>query len=629
MPGAIEPMKATLVEHPPKGEDWFFEIKWDGVRAVCFIEGGDLRITSRTGHRCERQYPELAVVPHQVAAAEAILDGEIAVLDEKGVSRFALIQPRIANTDPNAVAHLARTSPAVLFVFDLLYLDGYDLRETPLAERRRALEAIVTPSPVLRISERFPPPGEPLVEAAREAGLEGIVAKHAPSCYEPRRSREWLKIKVNQEQEFLICGFTSGEREHFGSLVLGIRENGRLVWAGNVGTGFNERSMRDLRARMEPLITPRPPFPDQPRVGREVTWVRPELVCQVRFSNWTEEKRLRAPVYVGLRDDVRPEDVRREGSGEAAPRRGPLLAGDAEEVTVRVDGRELRFTNLNKLYWPEDGFAKRDLINYYDRVARFILPYLEDRPLSLKRYPDGIHADYFFQKDMPEQRPAWLRTVKIWSEHNQGPTNYVIANDRASLLYLANLGCIDQNPWLSRVETIDHPDFVLIDLDAQECPFDMIVEAALLVRKVLDSLGMQGYPKTTGGDGMHVYIPVEPVYTYDDTRNFAELVARLVHDQQPELFTTPRAVARRQKGKVYFDYLQNAKAKTIAAPYVARAYPKAPVSTPLAWNEVKKGLDPARFTIATAPERFERVGDLFAPVREKPQRIETALERLG
>lgn len=620
MPASITPMLATLVEEPPAGDDWFFEIKWDGVRALCFIGEGGLRVVSRTGHRSERQYPELAVAPHYVAAKEAILDGEIAVLDAKGVSRFELIQPRIANTGAGAIAHLAHTHPAVLFVFDLLYLDGYDLREVDLAGRRRALEAIVTPSPALRISGRFPGPGEPLVEAAREAGLEGIVAKRATACYRPGRSREWLKIKLVHEQEFLICGFTAGEREYFGSLVLGVHREGKLAWAGNVGTGFDERAMRGLRARLEPLITPRSPFPDAPRLGRDVTWVRPKLVCQVKFGNWTHDGRLRAPVYLGLRDDVKPADVRREE---------PLLASGPDEAAVQIGGRELRFTNLNKLYWPEDGYTKRDLINYYDRVADFLLPHLKDRPLSLKRYPDGIHGEYFFQKDLPETYAPWLRTVKIWSEHNQGPTNYVLAEDRASLLYLANLGCIDQNPWLSRVETIDHPDFVLIDLDAQDCPFDRIVEAALLVRKVLDSLGLEGYPKTTGGDGLHVYIPVEPVYTYEDARNFAELVARLAFDERPELFTTPRAVARRQTGKVYFDYLQNAKAKTISAPYVARAHPKAPVSTPLAWREVKKGLLPGRFTIRTAPARFERLGDLFAPVLEKPQKLETALKKLG
>ena len=362
--------------------------------------------------------------------------------------------------------------------------------------------------------------------------------------------------------------------------------------------------MRDLRSRLDPLIVPRSPFPDNPRAGRDVTWVRPELVCQVRFSNWTQDNKLRAPVFLGLRNDVKPEEVRR-------------------------DEPEVRFTNLDKIYWPEDGYTKGDLIEYYDRVAALILPHLKDRPLSLKRYPDGIHGEFFFQKDMPENQPPWLRTVKIWSEHNEGLTNFALAGDRASLLYLTNLGCIDQNPWLSRIETIDHPDFVLIDLDAQECPFDMIVEAALLVREVLDSLGLEGYPKTTGGDGMHIYIPVEPVYTYDDTRNFAELVARLTIARRPELFTTPRAVARREKGKVYFDYLQNAKSKTIAAPYVARAYPKAPVSTPLAWREVKKGLHPTQFTIRTAPARFERLGDLFAPVLEKPQNLEAALDRLG
>ena len=307
------------------------------MRAICFIDGGDLRITSRNGHRCERQYPELAVVPHYVAGGQAILDGEIAVLDEKGVSRFELIQPRIANTDPNAIAHLVRSNPAVLFVFDLLYLDGYDLREVALAERRRALEAIVTPSAAACASpSASQAPGEPLLEAAREAGLEGIVAKRATSCYEPRRSREWLKIKVVQEQEFLICGFTAGEREYFGALVLGVYDDGKLVWVGNVGTGFNERTMRDLRARMEPLITPHSPFADARGIGRDVTWVRPKLVCQVKFSNWTQDNKLRAPVFLGLRDDVKPEEVRRERPENPDPpaRRGPLLAGDADEATV-------------------------------------------------------------------------------------------------------------------------------------------------------------------------------------------------------------------------------------------------------------------------------------------------------
>ena len=642
LPEWFEPMSATVAARPPAGDDWLFEIKWDGVRALCYLdalaEEDALRIFSRSGRLSERQYPELSVLPHFVNARQAILDGEITVLDPKGVSRFELIQPRIANTDPAAVAHLARSTPVVLFLFDLLYLDGYDLRNVALGDRRRALEAVLAPSSVIRLSAAFPGSGEELLAAARESGLEGIVAKHASSRYESRRSREWLKIKLVNQQEFLICGYTKGERDPIGALVLGFHEDGQLVWAGNVGTGFTAQTLRDLRARLEPLITRRSPFASNVKPASSgLTWVRPELVAMVKFSNWTAGKHLRAPVYLGLRDDVQPAAVHRElpTHGKSPTHRespASLLSGTANEAALTLDGHPLKLTNLNKVLFPADGYTKRDLLNYYDAVAHLILPHLKDRPLSLKRYPNGIDAQYFFQKDVPANQGTWLRKVKIWSEHREskpaGPIHYVFADDRASLLYLTNLGCIDQNPWMSRVDSIDSPDFVLIDLDPYQCGYDKIVEAALLVRDVLDSLGLTGYPKTTGGDGMHIYIPLEPVYTYEDSRNFAELLARLVVAERPGLFTTPRSVAQRQPDRVYFDAQQNAKSKTIAAPYSARAYPHAPVSTPLEWSEVKKGLRPAQFTIRNAPERFARTGDLFADVLEKTQTIETALQRL-
>ena len=626
MPAAIEPMKATLAERPPRGDDWLFEIKWDGVRAIAFIESEELRLQSRTGHRCERQYPELAVIPHQVAAGRAVLDGEIAVLDEKGVSHFHLIQPRIANSDANAIAHLARSMPAIYFAFDLLYLEGYDLRHVTLKERRALLDAVVSPGGVLRISEAFPAAGEQMLEAAREHGLEGIVAKHAASRYESRRSRDWLKIKIVGEQEFLIGGFTApqGSRDYFGALVLGVHEAGKLLWAGNVGTGFDQKTLAAVHAKLKPLITAECPFAERPTPDRGMTWVKPQLVCQVKFTAWTEDHRLRAPVFLGLRDDVGAAVVVREDVPPAE-----LLAADAKEASLEVDRHTLKLTNLNKVFYPDEGYTKRDLLNYYNAVADLILPHLKDRPLSLKRYPNGIREQYFFQKNVREAFAPWLRTEMIASDHNEKPIRYVFAEDRASLLYLVNLGCIDHNPWMSRSPHLDNPDFILIDLDPQECGFDRIVEAALLVKEILDRMGMEGYPKTTGGDGLHVYIPVEPVYSYDQTRTFAELVARLATHQKPHLFTTPRAVAKRQTNRVYFDYLQNAKSKTIAAPYVLRAYPGAPVATPLEWDEVRPGLHPLQFTISNARERFAATGDLFAGVLKKPQKIETALERLA
>ena len=620
MPTAVEPMLATLVDKPPRGDEWLYEVKWDGIRAIAFLEREELRITSRSGLRCERQYPELAVMPHQVAARQAILDGEIAVLDEKGVSRFHLIQPRIANADPNSVAHLARSTPVVYFAFDLLYLDGYDLRDVSLAERRELLQAVVAPGGLLRISEVFPGAGDELLEAARGLGLEGVVAKHASSVYESRRSREWVKIKIVGEQEFVIGGFTApqGGRDHFGALVLGLYDAGELRWVGNVGTGFDQKLLASLHAALQPLIVETCPFPERPKPDKGITWVKPELVCQVKYANWTPDQRLRAPVFLGLRNDVAARQAVRE---DAAPPRPELLA-DVKEASLRVGSQTLKFSNLKKVYYPDDGYTKRDVLNYYDGVADLILPHLKDRPLSLKRYPNGIRQDYFFQKDAADTFAPWLRIELIDDIH------YVFAEDRASLLYLVNLGCIDHNPWMSRMPTLDNPDFILIDLDPQECLFDKIVDAALLVKRVLDRIGLTGYPKTTGGDGMHVYVPVEPVYTYEETRTFAELISRLAMAEDPNLFTTPRAVAKRQKNRVYFDYLQNGRSKTIAAPYVLRAYAGAPVATPLEWPEVRHGLDPKQFHIGNARDRFAARGDLFAGVLNKPQELQPALAKL-
>ena len=629
MPEHIEPMKASIADRPPRGDDWLFEIKWDGVRAIGFIDREEVRLESRTGNRCERQYPELAVIHHSVAAEGAVLDGEIAVLDEKGVSRFHLIQPRIHNTDPNSIAHMVRSTPVVYFVFDLLYLDGYDLRKVDLAKRRELLEAVVTPGPVLRISEAFPGAGQEMLDAARENGLEGILAKHGASCYEPRRSRDWLKIKLVNQQEFVIGGYTQpqGDRDHFGALVLGMQDGGKLHWVGNVGTGFDQKMLTAIHKKLQPLVTSKCPFAERPKPDRGMTWVKPELVAQVKFSNWTPDNRLRAPVLLGLRDDVAPAEVAPERSDQPSPAIPELKT--AKEVTTEVGGHTIKFSNLKKLFYPDDGVAKGDVLSYYDTIADLILPHLVDRPLSLKRYPNGIKEDYFFQKNTPETFPSWLRTEMIDSDHNGRPIRYVFAEDRASLLYIVKLGCIDHNPWMSRSPHLENPDFVLIDLDPQECPFEMIVEAALMVQRILDRIGLTGYPKTTGGDGLHVYIPVEPVYTYEATRTFAELIARLVIAEKPQMFTTPRSVSKRQKNRVYFDYLQNAKSKTIAAPYVLRAYPGAPVATPLEWSEVKRALHPSQFNIFNAIDRFSRKGDLFRGVLDAPQQLEQALENLS
>jgi bifunctional non-homologous end joining protein LigD len=641
MPRTVAPMLASLASRPPTGKNWLYEIKWDGVRAICFVENNQLSIYSRTQKRCDQQYPELSVLPRYVNASTAILDGEIAVLDDKGRSSFNLIQPRISVGDPNSIAHLSRSAPVNLFLFDLLYLDGYDLRGVPLEERKRLLAEIVTPSERIRVSDHFAANGDAMLEAARANGLEGILAKRRDSRYEPRRSSDWQKIKVTSSGDFVIGGFTHGERDYFSSLVLGLYENGQLAHAGQVGTGFNDKSLQEIYAKIEPLITKKSPFTGTVKALRDVTWIKPELVAEIKFLEVTPDGLLRAPVFLRLRPDKNPKECAREtaepedDADSPAPtsliKREPLLPPKSPaEVTLEVDGRRLKFTNLNKVFYPGEGITKRDLINYYDAAANLILPHLRDRPLSLKRYPNGINHEFFFQKEAQDKVPDWVRLEPIFSDHNQDKIHYIICNDRATLVYLANLACIDQNPWMSRIGSLDNPDFALIDLDPTEgCPYDQIVEAARLVKKTLDSVGLAGYPKTTGGDGMHIYIPLQPAYTYEQVRSFAEILSILVIRENPALFTTPRAVSQRKKAKVYFDYLQISSAKTIAAPYVPRAHPGAPVSTPLDWAEVRKGLDPAQFTIRNVLDRFERVGDLFEPVLKNPQKLETALERVS
>ncbi|MEO8053329.1 MAG: DNA ligase D, partial [Acidobacteriota bacterium] len=616
MPKIITPMLAELGKgEPAASDDWVYEIKWDGVRAICFIESGKVRMVSRNGNAIDKQYPELSILPHHIHARQAIVDGEIAALDAQGRPSFELLQKRINVAEASAIARLARSHPVVFYAFDLLFLDGRDLRATPLIERKKLLKDVLEPNEVIRYSEHFITNPSELLAAAKQQGLEGIVGKRAQSRYESRRSSDWVKWKVVDSADFVICGYTEGDRNGLGALVLGTRApGGKLTWAGNVGTGFDAAMVKTLFAKLAPLVTKESPLEPARGLPRKVIWAKPELVCEVRFANWTEEGRLRAPVFLGLREDLDPPPVRTHAA---------LLAADLKEATLTIDKHRLKFTNLDKLFYPKDGYRKRDLLNYYDAVAPFLLPHLKDRPLSLKRYPNGIEKPFFFQKQVAESFPKWLPTAVA------DDIEYAIGGDRAALLFLVNLGCIDHNPWMSRVGSLDHPDYVLIDLDPYECSYDKIVDAALWVRGRLDRIELLSFPKTTGGDGMHIFVPLAPRYTYAQVRSFAEALSTLGAAERPDLFTTPRTVSRREKGKVYFDWQQIAKSKTISAPYVLRAYPGAPVATPLAWDEVTPRLRPEQFHLGNALARFDRVGDLFEGVLKKPQRLEPAIEKMA
>ena len=633
LPESITPMLATLAAEPPQGNGWIYEIKWDGVRALCFIDKGQVRAVGRKGTDITAQYPEIAGVAACLDADTAILDGEIAAPDERGRPSFERLQPRIMATGASKIAQLARTRPVRYFVFDLLYLNGRDLRDVPLEERHRLLarhlKADSSNGGAVALSEQFPVSGAELLAAARAQGLEGIVAKHALSRYHAGRSREWLKIKATTEADLILCGYTDGERNHFGALALGIYDAGELKFAGTVGTGFDQKMMQALRERLDPLATKHSPFDETPKLAQPVHWVKPKLVASIKYLEWTSEGRLRAPVFAGLRDDIAPEECVRGAATTDSPRQ-PLLP-DKDAATVTLEGHSFAIRNLNKLFYPADNFTKRDLVEYYHAVSPLLLPHLADRPLSLRRYPDGITHEGFFQKNAAEL-PDWLRTETLIAEDGN-ERKMVIGGRHADLIYLAHLGCIDQNPWMSRLsdagsDSLDHPDYILIDLDPHDCGYDKIVEAALLIRRRLDQVGLVGYPKTTGGDGMHIYIPLEPVYLYEHARAFAEILARVVTRDRPELFTTPRSVARRTKNRVYFDWMQIARGKTISAPYVPRAYPGAPVATPLEWSEVRAGLNPRQFHIKNVLARFDALGDLFTGVLTKPQRLEDALVRM-
>ncbi len=648
MPASLDPMLATLSTSVPSGTDWLYEVKWDGYRSLCYIADGKVRMLSRRGIKLDKQFASVSAALAQCVKADtAIIDGEVVALDENGTPSFQRLQNMTGFGTKPAVKGMA--APLLnFFAFDLIYLNGYDLRKAALIDRRNLLTSILLPSDIVRYSEHFAGKGSELLQAVKAKGLEGIVAKQAQSRYESKRSGNWIKIKVTCQQDFVICGYLLGEREYFGALVLGYYENKKLIYAGNVGSGFTQQSLKAVFETIKPLVTRKAVLSDVPRDVGEVTWVKPELVCTVKFTSWTNDNRLRAPVFLGLRNEVEPQEVVRETgllqedlstkdqaadpassnaeAAEASSLSTHLLPPENAEATLTIEGRRLKFTNLNKVFYPADGYTKRDVINFYAAVADLLVPHLQGRPLSLKRYPNGIDHDFFFQKDA-SGFPDWLHREEIASDEDA--KTRVIADDKPSLLYLANLGCIDQNPYMSRLGSLDNPDFILIDLDPYHCGYDRIVEAAQLVREKLRLIGLTGYPKTTGGNGMHVYVPVEPIYEFAQTRSFAEILARWVAAERPDLFTTPRMTSAREKGKVYFDYLQNASRKTISAPYVLRAHPGAPVATPLKWEEVIPGLKPAQFHIANVLRRFERVGDLFNGVLTKPQELGPALEKLG
>ncbi len=651
MPSKVEPMLATLSDHPFSDPNWLFEIKWDGVRAMARIENGDLKLRSRNGVDITQRYPELASLPEALAARGTILDGEIVALDARGHSSFERLQERMHVRAPSE--HLVAQIPVVYFVFDLLYCDGYDLRKSPLIERKQLLNRVMHASERFRYSDHQLEMGKELFELAEKNGLEGVLAKRIDSPYVSERSSYWLKLKITQTVDAVVGGWTEARTPalSFGSLLLGLYQGKKLRFIGHVGSGFDAKKQKELSARLKELAAPTCAFDAVPETNEKPSWVSPQLVARVKFSGWTDDHALRHPVFLALREDARPTDCQWER--ETAPVhtnpavvRAPevvgrvlntkaqieaeLFKGRAETAIIELDGKRLRFSNLNKVYFPESGHTKRDLLAYYYRMADFILPFLRDRALVLRRYPDGIKGQAFFQKDLREGVPEWFKTVPVDSEHRGEVIHYATANDRASLLFLTGLGCIDHNPWSNRYDDLDHPDYFFFDLDPSDgTEFSVVVTIARALHEKLEELQLASFLKTSGATGIHIYVPVEPVYTYEQLRTFGEIIARTVTAEYPNLVTNERTVAKRPAGRVLIDVQQNAHGRPLAAAYSVRAFPQAPVSTPLLPRELRPSLRPETLNIKTVFARLKEKGDLWADFWKRRQRLEDAIESLS
>ena len=636
MPNNVKPMLATLINAPFDSPDWSYEVKWDGYRALAYINDGSVALSSRNNKSfAEKYYPITAAMKEW--SIDAVLDGEIIVIGKDGKANFSALQNWRSEADGDLV----------YYVFDLLWYEGKDIMGLPLSERQAILKKILPATDDhIRISPVFNSNGLDFFEAVKKMGLEGIMAKKLDSVYSPdSRNKDWLKIKVSLRQEVVIGGFTknSGSAKQFSSLLLGVYENGIFQYVGKVGTGFTDKLQKEMMQKFTPLITDKVPFASEPDINKPsrfrpnppnatATWLKPSLVCEVSFTEVTSDGVFRHPSFEGMRSDKKASEVTRETATPttailsdleqeidsnnsallSAPKssgRQTLLNPTEETQVKKIKGHTLKFSNLSKIYWPEDGYTKRDMFNYYYQVAEYILPYLKDRPLSLNRFPNGIHGKSFYQKDVKGKAPSWAKTFPYTTSDGEDK-EFLVGGDEATLFYMTSLGCIEINPWFSRIQHPDNPDYCVIDLDPDKNTFDQVIEAAQEVKKILDALEIPGFVKTSGSTGIHIYIPLNAKYSYDESQMFGKLIVSIVHEQLPEYTSMERQIKNRG-GKMYLDFLQNRPGATIACPYSLRPKVGATVSMPLHWEEVKKGLTMKDFTIKNAIERIKVEGDLF------------------
>ncbi|HEY5367896.1 MAG TPA: DNA ligase D [Hanamia sp.] len=634
----IKPMLAKETDKAFDDKDWLFEIKWDGYRAVSEIRKKNVLLYSRNGLNFQHKYPIVAEQLKKINA-EAVLDGEIVVLNDEGKPDFQLLQHYSENID----------RPIQYYVFDLLELNGHDTTGLKLTERKELLKKLIPENEVIKYSDHIVEKGKSFFEVSKEKDLEGIMAKKMDSKYYPgKRSSDWLKIKNHKTAEAIIVGYTepAGSRKYFGALILASKEGRKLTYIGHTGTGFDQEALKEMYERLQPLVQEESPFDEKIKTNSPVTWVKPELICEIKYSEVTAEGKFRHPVFLHLRDDKTIKEINMENLKKTTlpgKKKTPLAkkanakssgpkkkVGEKETDNIYTFGKtKVKITHTDKIYFPEEKITKGDVVDYYISMAEYILPYLKGRPESLLRNPNGIKGQSFFQKDAADEVPAYVKSKKIHSDSNNKEINYIVCDNVATLVYLNNLGCIEINPWHSTVQALDKPDYLMIDIDpSKKNTFDQVIQVALTVKKILDKAGAASFCKTSGATGMHVYVPTGKKYTFEQVKDFAYLVCMLVHDELKDFTTLERSLSKRSSKHIYMDYLQNRRGQTIASVYSLRPKPGATVSTPLLWKEVKKGLSPKDFTIFNSLERTKKMGDIFKGILGKGIDLKKCIERL-
>jgi bifunctional non-homologous end joining protein LigD len=703
LPDFLPPMLATLADKAFDDPDWVFETKWDGWRALLRKDASGVHLISRSGKSMDHMFPELVELGGRIPAESCMLDGEIVVLDGEGVPRFQLLQNRLKGrgfsrgkawesgnkAGQNRAGQIkaglgmgARNADAqngliAFYAFDLPFCGGRDLTACGLLDRKALLRKLIPEtssagSADLRFSEHFEGRGKDVFEQAVRLGFEGMLAKLKHGPYRKGRSSDWLKVKSKARQEVVIGGYTRarGSRSGFGSLVAGLYRGGEFIFAGHVGGGFNERLLKEVLGFMEPLKTAASPFSQVPKTNEKVQWIKPKLVAEVEFAEWTDDGRMRQPVFLGLRPDKDPKACVRERAGQAESlvaeaeneaRKGarppePGERGDEADPVPAERGKEGSMGNRNvtleaapagrakagkagigaaegpvithpdKILWPGEGYTKADLIGYYRAIAPLLLPHLKDRPLILKRYPNGIESPPFYQHDV-KSAPAFVKTIPV-KEPDGSVIHYVLCQNEETLVWLANMGVIPQNPWLSRHPRLSRPDWIVFDLDPQEVAFPEVCSLASYLKEILDGLGLKSFPKTSGSRGIHIYVPLKPIYDFSQSLDFAQLVAAYAEREKPDAFTVERSLKIRKRDRVYLDCMQNSEGKSVASVYSVREKPGATVSAPLDWPELKKKIRMEDFDIRTMPKRVAKKGDLFADVLKSGNALEGALKKL-